>query len=194
MKSSTSTPWYAWDEATWAPTRAEVTQCAPGLPVPSVALASTLGGALDVAALALKGAVVVYCFPGTDTRRERPQDPDGLLGTGCTVQSRVYRELAPRFAARGTKIVGVSSQEPGEQRRFARREQLPFPLLSDGAMELADALELPTTLGADGRRLYPRMSFLAVDGEIEQVFDTVPIPRRNAIDVLAWMAEQETYL
>lgn len=194
MKSFTSTPWYAWDETTWTPPRPDTSACLLGLPVPSLPLASTAGGVVDLAALAAVGPVVVYCFPGTETRRARPQDPDGLLGTGCTVESRVFAQNAAAFAARGVAVFGVSSQEPGEQRRFARREELNFPLLSDSAMQLADALELPTELGTAGQRVYPRLSFLATQGEIEQVFYPVPIPRRNAIDILSWMAEQELYL
>jgi len=81
------------------------------------------------------------------------------------------------------QIVGVSSVAGTEQRQFARRERLPFPLLSDPELALVGTLGLPTYLTPDGRRLYRRLSFLADEGVIQRVFHPVPIPRRNAADI-----------
>jgi peroxiredoxin len=177
------------EQATWALTDGELVESLLGLPVPSLRLPCTGGGAMDLATLA-REPVVVYVYPGTETRREVPEDPDGLLGSGCTVQSRIFREQAASFAARRFQVVGLSAQAPDEQRRFARRERLPFPLLSDEALGLADALELPTSLTSTGERVYGRLTFIAHDGVIDRVFYPVPIPRRGALDVLAWLDKQ----
>jgi peroxiredoxin len=181
------------EEATWAPAESRLVHSLIGLPLPSLRLPSTTGGELNLAMLTTQ-PVVVYVHPGTETLYEVPEDPDGLLASGCTVQSRVFREHAPRFAARRFQVLGISGSEPCAQRLFARRERLVFPLLSDSRLELAEAIDLPTTLTADGERVYSRLTFVAHEGVIDTVFYPVPIPRRNAIDVLAWLAKQGTVL
>ena len=47
------------------------------------------------------------------------------------------------FAALGARVVGVSTQEPDEQARFAARNRIQFPLVSDVDLGLATALRLP---------------------------------------------------
>jgi peroxiredoxin len=181
------------EEATCALSDGELVHALLGLPLPSLRLPSTTGGELDLAMLTTQ-PVVVYVHPGTETLHEVPEDPDGLLASGCTVQSRVFREHAPRLAARRFGVVGLSGAEPEAQRRFARRERLAFPLLSDCALDLAEAIDLPTVPTASGGRAYSRLTFIAHEGVIDRVFYPVPIPRRNAIDVLAWLAKQGTVL
>ena len=83
----------------------------------------------------------------------------------------------------------MSAQPPDEQRAFAEREHIPYPLLSDGGLVLADALGLPT-FEAGGMRLYRRLTFVARAGRIEKVFYPVFPPDRNAADVLAWLERQ----
>lgn len=180
-------------QATWTPREHELAESLLGRPLPSVQLACTTGGELDMATLALE-PVVVFVHPGTETSREVPEDPDGLLGSGCTLQSRVFREHVASFAGRRFHVLGVSARSPEEQRRFCRREHLQFPLLSDTGMRLADAIDLPTSLSSSGERVYSRLTFIAHEGIIDRVFYPVPIPRRNALDVLAWLDTQGTVL
>jgi peroxiredoxin len=188
-----ASPQHLETEATWELTDGELVESLLGLPLPSLQLACTTGGELDLATLASE-PVVVYVHPGIETLREVPEDPDGLLGSGCTLQSRFFREHASSFAGRRFHVVGLSACSVDEQRRFARRERLRFPLLSDDALKLADAIDLPTSLTASGRRIYSRLTFIAHQGVIDKVFYPVPIPRRNAVDVLAWLDKQGTVL
>lgn len=181
--------WEQGQEARWLLSDGEIVESLIGMPIPSVTLPCTVGADGDIAALTVE-PTIVYVHPGTETRPEFREDPDGLLGTGCTVQSRVFDDYIPDFAARGIKILGLSACERGEQRRFASREHLGFKLLSDEALVLADALDLPTFVAPGGERLYRRLTFFAREGVIEKVFYPVPIPRRDAIDVLSWMAQQ----
>lgn len=180
-------------QATWAPSDGELVESLLGRPLPSLQLACTTGGELDLARLAIE-PVVVFVHPGTETSRESSRDPDGLLGSGCTLQSRLFREHVASFAGRRFNVVGVSARSPEEQRRFCRRERLQFPLLSDGKLELADTIDLPTSLSARGERVYSRLTFIAHEGIIDRVFYPVPIPRRNAQDVLGWLDKQGTVL
>ncbi|HEY7829569.1 MAG TPA: peroxiredoxin [Solirubrobacteraceae bacterium] len=180
-------------QATWASSDGELVESLLGQPLPSLRLACTTGGELDLAKLAIE-PVVVFVHPGTETLRERRQDPDGLLGSGCTLQSRLFREHVASFAGRRFHVVGVSASSPEEQRRFSRRERLQFPLLSDSRMELASAIDLPTSCSSSGQRVYSRLTFIAHEGIIDRVFYPVPIPRRNALDVLGWLDTQGTVL
>lgn len=73
-----------------------------------------------------------------------------------------------------------------EQLEFAKREHIPYPLLSDSALRLADLLALPMFEVAE-MRLYRRLTFIARAGHIEQVFYPVFPADRNVLDVLAWL-------
>jgi peroxiredoxin len=160
-----------------------------GIYVPELSLPSTLGGELDLAAVGRR-LVVVYVYPRTGTPGEPlPEGWDEIPGArGCTAQSCAFRDHVGDLAAHGASVVGVSAQTPGEQRGFAARERIPYPLLSDSELKLADALGLPTFEVA-GMRLYRRLTFIASGLRIEKVFYPVFPPDRNAADVLAWLAE-----
>ena len=111
-----------------------------GLAVPSVRLASTLGGEVDLAAAAAgPGRLVVYVYPRTG----KPGEPliegwDEIPGArGCTPQNAAFRDQVTDFAALGATLLGVSAQSPEDQAEFAAREAIPYPLLSDEGLELA---------------------------------------------------------
>jgi peroxiredoxin len=83
-------------------------------------------------------------------------------------------------------VVGLSAQPPADQSEFAGREHIPYPLLSDGELRLADRLGLPTFEVA-GMRLYRRLTFIAREGRIEKVLYPVFPPEHNVVQVLAWL-------
>jgi peroxiredoxin len=95
--------------------------------------------------------------------------------------------LHGEFANRGVDVIGMSAQPAEDQAEFAQRVHLPFPLLSDPALELAERLELPTFTVA-GMTLYKRVTLVICDAEIVKVFYPVFPPDRNAAEVLAWLA------
>jgi peroxiredoxin len=162
----------------------------PGREVPALPLDCTLGGRFDIGAAARELAVV-YVYPRTGVPGEPPPDGwDAIPGArGCTPQSRAFRDHVLELAAYGASVIGVSAQTASEQREFAAREHIPYPLLSDPDLRLARALDLPT-FAAAGRRFYRRLSFVARSGRIAKVFYPVFPPQRNAADVLAWLAQQ----
>lgn len=161
-----------------------------GSAVPGLSLPSTLGGRLDLAAAA-RGLVVVYVYPRTGKPGEPlPDGWDEIPGArGCTPQSCAFRDHVADLAAYGASVVGISAQTPTDQLEFVRREHIPYPLLSDTGHELASGLGLPTFEVA-GMRLYRRLTFIAREGLIEQVFYPVFPPQHNATEVLAWLAGQ----
>ncbi len=162
----------------------------PGLALPALALPSTLGGTLDLAAAAT-GTLVLYVYPRTGTPGQpSPDGWDAIPGArGCTPQSCAFRDHAGELAELGATVVGLSAQPAAAQEEFAVREHIPFALLSDPRLRLAEALGLPT-FEAAGMRLYKRITLIATAGTIVKVFYPVFPPDRNAADVIAWLCNR----
>jgi peroxiredoxin len=165
-----------------------------GLEVPELRLPSTAGapsgaaGPVDLAELA-RELLVAYVYPRTGVPGQAlPAGWDDIPGArGCTPQSCAYRDAVAEFSALGAAVVGISAQAPAEQREFAEREHIPFPLLGDPDLRLAAALCLPT-FEIEGMTLYRRLTFVAEGGRIVKAFYPVFPPDRNAAEVLAWLA------
>jgi peroxiredoxin len=162
----------------------------PGSAVPAVALPSTLGGEVDLAQAA-RERLVAYVYPRTGTPGQpSPEGWDDIPGArGCTPQSCAFRDAQEELARHGAALIGISTQTPEEQAEFAQREHIPYPLLSDHDLRLAEAMKLPTFETA-GLHLYKRLTFVAERGRIVKVFYPVFPPDRNADEVLAWLAER----
>jgi peroxiredoxin len=158
-----------------------------GMTLPEVRLPSTLGETISLAELS-RGRLVAYVYPRTGTPgQQSPPGWDDIPGArGCTPQSCAYRDSLAEFTSLGAAVVGVSTQGPDEQREFAKREHIPFPLLSDDDLRLRDALRLPT-FTVDGMTLYKRLTFVTEKGRIAKAFYPVFPPDGNAAEVLAWL-------
>ncbi len=156
--------------------------------LPSIALPSTAGGTVDLAAL--PGRTVVYCYPRTgQPDKDPPPAWDAIPGArGCTPQSCAYRDHHAELAALGARVFGLSTQDTAYQREAVARLHLPFPLLSDERLELAAALALPT-FEVDGMTLLKRLTLVIDDGRIEKVFYPVFPPDADAANVAAWLRE-----
>jgi peroxiredoxin len=161
----------------------------PGMALPALRLASTAGETIDLAEVG-QGLLVAYVYPPTGTPGElSPAGWDDIPGArGCTPQSCAYRDSLEQFATLGATVIGISAQNPDEQREFARREHIPFPLLSDSDLELAGALRLPT-FEAAGVTLYKRLTLIAEVGSIAKAFYPVFPPGRDAENVLTWLRQ-----
>jgi peroxiredoxin len=161
----------------------------PDSEVPAISLPSTLGGEIDLAEAA-RERVVVYVYPRTGTPGQpSPEGWDDIPGArGCTPQSCAFRDAREELAGHGAGLIGISTQTPEEQAEFAQREHIPYPLLSDHELRLAEAMGLPT-FEAGGLRLYKRLTFVAEQGRIAKVFYPVFPPDRDAANVLAWLVE-----
>jgi peroxiredoxin len=164
----------------------------PGLELPGLRLDSTTGEPFDLAADLGGGLLVAYVYPRTG----RPGVPlpdgwDDIPGArGCTPQSCAYRDSLAELERLGASLVGISAQSPAEQREFAERERIPFPLLSDTGLTLAgEPLRLPT-FEAAGMTLYKRLTLIAEAGRIVKAFYPVFPPDRDAAEVLAWLAQR----
>ena len=161
-----------------------------GSTLPSVSLTSTTGKAVDLSTYA--GTLVIYFYPMLG----RPDSPP-LIGwndipgaRGCTPQTCAFRDSHAELKQRGVEIFGVSAQRLADQHEAHARLHLPFALLNDGQLVLAQALKLPTFEYA-GARLIKRLTIIATDGLIRKVFYPVFPPNNNAGEVIAWLAAQQ---
>lgn len=156
----------------------------PGLVLPALALPSTGGDAVDLAAL--PGRAVVYVYPLTGRPGVAlPGGWDLIPGArGCTPQSCGFRDHFAELRALGVaQLFGLSVQDSAYQREAAQRLELPFALLSDHELAFARALDLPT-FTVDGMRLLKRLTLILRDGRIEHVFYPVFPPDRSALEVI----------
>jgi peroxiredoxin len=162
----------------------------PGTVMPSITLPATSGGTVDLATLG-KPVAIVYVYPMTGTPGVAlPVGWDQIPGArGCTPESLGFRSHYEELSELGVQVFGLSSQTPAEQAEAAMRLELPFPLLSDPGLALADQLRLPTFI-ADGVVRYKRLSLVLRAGRIFHVFYPVFPPDTHAAEVLAWLRER----
>ncbi len=157
-----------------------------GMTVPPLSLPSTSGQAIHLAAL--QGRWVIYMYPMTGRPGvPLPEGWDAIPGArGCTPQSCSYRDHHAELLALGAQVFGLSTQSTDYQREARDRLHLPFEILSDAALQLRDALRLPTFV-VQGKVLLKRLTFIVQDQRIVKVFYPVFPPDRNVDDVLAWL-------
>ena len=128
---------------------------------------------------------VIYVYP----RSGRPGVPllpgwDETPGArGCTPQSCAFRDLYPELAV---PVAGLSAQTLDDQREFAERNRMPFPVISDPDRKLEQALSLPT-FEIERLTLYKRLMLVADQARIAKVFYPVFPPDANAGEVLAYL-------
>ncbi|WP_111720034.1 peroxiredoxin [Homoserinimonas sp. OAct 916] len=160
----------------------------PGLRMPPLVLSTTAGTTirLDDGAPA---RTVLYFYPMTGRPGVAlPAGWDAIPGArGCTPESCGFRDHFRELGEVGaSRVYGVSSQDLDYQREAVDRLHLPFPLISDRAHELADALSMPTFV-AGGKRLYSRLTMVVRGGTIEHVFYPVFPPDTHAQQVVDWL-------
>jgi peroxiredoxin len=162
----------------------------PGARMPRLLLPATEGSRFPVdRPPAGFDRLILYAYPRTGRPGVPPltDDWDAIPGArGCTPESCGFRDHAAELAAVGTALAGVSTQDTEYQREAVERLLLPFPLLSDADLQLADALRLPV-FSAGGQTLLKRLTLIVRDGVVEKVFYPVFPPDRHAEEVLAWI-------
>src|SRR3989442_264785 len=88
----------------------------PGMELPSLALPSTGGAAVDPGRL--PGRVVLFFYPRTGRPdAEIPERWNAIPGArGCTPQACAFRDRHREIGALGAKVFGVSTQTSAYQR------------------------------------------------------------------------------
>ena len=172
-----------------APTDDGAADHLPGRSMPSLRLATSDGAEVDLAELG-EGRTVVYLYPMTGRPGvDLPEGWDDIPGArGCSTEACDFRDhLADLRAAGAARVYGMSSQDPGYQAEAVERLRLPFAMISDPELALADTLHLPTFSAPGHNRLYSRLTLVVRDGRIEHVFYPVFPPNTHAREVLDWL-------
>jgi thioredoxin-dependent peroxiredoxin len=133
------------------------TRLAPGDTAPDFTLPDAQGNAVSLSSLRGK-RVIIYFYPAAMT-------------PGCTKEACDFRDSLSSLAAAGFAVIGISPDSPAKLAKFAERDGLTFPLLSDPDHKVLDAY------GAYGEKmLYGKKSVGVIrstfvvdpDGKIEK--------------------------
>jgi peroxiredoxin Q/BCP len=142
---------------------------AAGQPAPAFSLPDQDGKAVSLADYRGKW-VALYFYPKADT-------------PGCTTEACEFRDNVFAFEAIGATIVGVSIDKVVDQKKFADKYSLPFPLLADSEGQVAEAYGVVRNLGV--MKIAKRESFL-IDpaGRVVKHYTSVD-PKTHSAQVLA---------
>jgi peroxiredoxin Q/BCP len=103
----------------------ERTEVLEGSGAPSLGSLVSVGGAASDRDLTGR-PYVLYFYPKDET-------------PGCTKEACAFRDMLPRFAEQGVRVLGVSPDSVASHERFRQKHGLGFTLLSDDKHELAQA-------------------------------------------------------
>jgi thioredoxin-dependent peroxiredoxin len=111
------------------------------------------------------GYVLVYFYPKDDT-------------PGCTAEACAIRDAYKDFESNGVKVFGISADSVESHKKFVKKYELPFTLLSDPTKEVIAAY------GAKGLPFTKRISYLiGPDGMIAKVYPKVD-PAHHGVEIL----------
>ena len=86
--------------------------------------------------------LILFFYPKDDT-------------PGCTAEACGFRDKYDLFKIFGAEVWGVSGDDQKSHQEFAKKNKLPFPILSDGNNKLRKVFGVPKVLGIlDGRVTY----------------------------------------
>ena len=93
-------------------------QTGEGKKAPLFSLQAHTGERIALKDFQAKKNVVLFFYPRANT-------------SGCTKEAVGFRDLADQFKKAGAVIIGVSADELADQVKFAEKNDLGYPLLSD---------------------------------------------------------------
>lgn len=163
----------------------------PGQSLPDITLPTSDGGAVSLRTLG-EGRTVIYLYPLTGRPGvDLPEGWDAIPGArGCSTEACDFRDHHSELLAAGAgRVFGLSSQDTDYQNEVVERLRLPFPMISDAGLQLADALSLPTFSAPGHDRLYSRLTLIIRDDDIEHAFYPIFPPNTHAQQVLTWLRE-----
>jgi peroxiredoxin Q/BCP len=101
--------------------------------------------------------VVLYFYPMDNT-------------AVCTAEACAFRDAYEDFTKAGAVVIGVSGDSDASHREFAKKQRLPFLLLSDGDGSIRKAFGVSNTLG-----LVPKRVTFVIDkqGVVRHVFSAL---------------------
>lgn len=164
-----------------------------GTRLPSLPFYSTDGRPVDLGNLG-HGRTIIFVYPLTG--RPGVDLPNGLSeipgARGSTEQASWFRDHHGELLRAGARrIYGLSAQSTGYQRELVHRLGLPYPLIPDPRLTLAEATCLPT-FAVDDITLYHRLTLVIADDVIEHVFHPIAEPASHALEVIRWLTRRKS--
>ncbi len=139
-----------------------------GKKAPEIVLTDSNGNTFRLSDHLNKGRfVVVYFYPMADT-------------PGCTKEACSFRDHMPDLSSEDVMVIGISTDPPERNAKFAKKYGLNFTLLSDVKGEVARAYASFNGLTRKAKR---HTFIIAPDGTIVKVFAKVK-PAEHAKEVL----------
>src|SRR5271155_2390879 len=130
--------------------------------MPDVTLPDDEGREIRTSAL-LGEKLIVYFYPKDDT-------------PGCTTEATAFRDLYQQLKKKKTRVVGVSRASVESHKKFKKKYDLPFTLLSDTESKLCDTFGVIVEKNMYGKKSkgIQRATFLIeVGGTIVKVWPKV---------------------
>lgn len=117
--------------------------------------------------------VILYFYPKDNT-------------SGCTTQACGFQALLPQFTEKGAVILGVSKDSVASHRKFADKNTLTFPLLSDPEMSVLEAYGVRQEKSMYGRKYMGvvRSTYLIDENGIIVRAEEKVKPKTNPQDML----------
>ena len=95
------------------------------------------------------------------------------MTSGCTLEAQGFRDQIGLFRKAGTAVVGISRDSLASHEKFCLKEELPYPLLSDGDEKVCRLFDVIQEKSLYGRKYLgiERSAFLVgPDGQLEEVW------------------------
>ena len=131
---------------------------------PAMTVTASDGSTVGLSAPGQK--LVLYFYPKDDT-------------SGCTREAQDFTALAPKFAAAGVKVIGVSRDPIKKHEKFIGKYDLTVPLVSDEDGRISDAFGTWVEKSMYGRK-YMGMEratfFIGADGKVLKAWRKVKVP------------------
>jgi len=109
--------------------------------------------------------VILYFYPKDDT-------------PGCTTEACNFRDSFPNFKSIDAVILGVSPDSPASHKKFIKKFNLPFTLLSDESKEVLEKYGVWKEKNMYGKKYLgvERTTFVIdKDGKIQKIFNKVKV-------------------
>jgi peroxiredoxin len=160
----------------------------PGARLPAVELPATDGSVVTLDRLTRLTGIFVHPAIGGPEGGSLEEWTAIPGARGCTPEACSFRDQLAGFRAAGCDVLGLSGQSSARQREAVGELELPYPLLSDEELRLADLLP---TFEFDGATYYRRLTLIVADAAIEAALYPVFPPEGAAHQALSWIAERD---
>ena len=139
-----------------------------GSVLPALSLPDANGKPVDLRALNASGPLVIVFYRG------------GWCPY-CNLELREWQRLLPQLRALGATLVAISPQTPDNSLSTSEKNELAFPVLSDGRLAAAHAFGIAFTLSAELVALYSQVGndLPTLNGNGQWV---LPLPATYVID------------